>query len=279
VSTTSQPKTHAAGLSIASNSLLIALKLVAGAVTGSVSILTEAMHSAVDLIASLVAYFSLRKAGEPADESHRYGHDKIENLAAAIEGMLILAGSGVIVYQAVRRLIGHGHVTSLGFGIGIVAFSALLNLAVSNRLGRAAAVHDSPALEGDAAHLRTDAYTSVAVLAGLALVPDELHEAAKVDGASARQRFFRITLPLLKPSIFLCFVIGMLNSVTSFDLVYVMTGGGPANATQLFATYAYQLGVGTGLLSQGAAISLAIFPILLLVVIVQLIYIRRTETL
>jgi cation diffusion facilitator family transporter len=165
-----QPKAHAAGLSIASNSLLIILKLVAGAVTGSVSVLTEAMHSAVDLIASLVAYFSIRKADEPADEDHRYGHDKIENLAAAIEGMLILAGSGVIVYQAIRRLIGHGHVTSLGFGIVIVAFSALLNLGVSSRLARAAEAHGSPALEGDAAHLRTDAYTSVAVLAGLALV-------------------------------------------------------------------------------------------------------------
>ena len=70
------------------------LKLVAGAVTGSVAIVTEAVHSGIDLIASVVAYVSVRKAGEPADESHRYGHDKIENLAAAIEGMLILVGSG-----------------------------------------------------------------------------------------------------------------------------------------------------------------------------------------
>ena len=70
-------------------------------VTGSVAILTEAIHSAIDLIASVVAYFSVRKAGEPADESHRYGHEKIENLAAAIEGMLILVGSGVIVFEAV----------------------------------------------------------------------------------------------------------------------------------------------------------------------------------
>jgi multiple sugar transport system permease protein len=71
----------------------------------------------------------------------------------------------------------------------------------------------------------------------------------------------------------------VIQTFADFQLVYVLTGGGPANATQLFATYAYQLGIGTGLLSQGAAISLAIFPILLLVVIVQLVYIRKAETL
>src|SRR5436190_14488159 len=86
-------KRRAAALSIASNLALIVLKLVAGAVTGSVAIVTEAVHSGIDLIASVVAYVSVRKAGEPADESHRYGHEKIENLAAAIEGMLILVGS------------------------------------------------------------------------------------------------------------------------------------------------------------------------------------------
>jgi cation diffusion facilitator family transporter len=176
-------RTRAARLSIASNSLLIVLKLVAGAVTGSVAILTEAMHSSVDLIASLVAYFSVRKADEPADESHRYGHEKIENLAAAIEGMLILLGSGLIVYQAIRRLLGNGHVSSIDFGIGIVAFSALVNLGVSSRLARVARETDSPALEGDAAHLRTDAYTSVAVLAGLAVV--KLTGAQWVDPAFA----------------------------------------------------------------------------------------------
>lgn len=163
-------KSRAAALSVASNSALILLKLVAGALTGSVSILTEAMHSAVDLMASLLAFLSVRKADEPADEGHRYGHDKIENLAAAAEGMLILVGSGIIVYQAVRRLAGHGHIESLGFGIGVVAFSAVVNLLVSARLARAARATESAALEGDAAHLRTDAFTSLGVLAGLVLV-------------------------------------------------------------------------------------------------------------
>jgi cation diffusion facilitator family transporter len=163
-------KRRAAALSIASNLTLILLKLVAGAVTGSVAIVTEAVHSGVDLIASVVAYFSVRKAGEPADESHRYGHEKIENLAAAIEGMLVLVGSGIIVFESVRRLIVGGTVEHLGFGIAVVAFSAVANLVVSASIGRTARATDSPALAGDATHLRTDAYTSLAVLVGLALV-------------------------------------------------------------------------------------------------------------
>ena len=83
-------KQRAAALSILSNSGLILLKLIAGTITGSVAILTEAVHSSIDLVASIVAFFSVCKAGEPADESHRYGHEKIENLSAAIEGILIL---------------------------------------------------------------------------------------------------------------------------------------------------------------------------------------------
>jgi cation diffusion facilitator family transporter len=161
---------RAAGLSIGSNATLIVLKLIAGAVTGSVAIVTEAVHSAIDLIASVVAFVSVRKAGEPADESHRYGHDKIENLAAAIEGMLILVGSGIIVFESVRRLINGSQVERLGFGIAVVGISAAANLIVSASISRTARETESAALEGDAAHLRTDAFTSLAVLAGLVLV-------------------------------------------------------------------------------------------------------------
>ncbi|MDX6691176.1 MAG: hypothetical protein QOG15_2633 [Solirubrobacteraceae bacterium] len=164
-------KTRAAALSIASNTLLIALKLAAGAITGSVAIITEAMHSSIDLIASIVAYVSVRKADKPADADHPYGHDKIENLAAAIEAMLILVGSGVIVFESVRRLAtGHTEVGSLGVGIAVIAFSMVANIAVSSVLAKRARETESPALEGDASHLRTDAATSFAVLCGLALV-------------------------------------------------------------------------------------------------------------
>jgi cation diffusion facilitator family transporter len=163
-------KTRAAGLSILSNSLLIVLKLVAGAITGSIAIITEAIHSSVDLIASIVAFVSVRKAGEPADEDHPYGHDKIENLAAVIEGLLILVGAGIIVFESVRRLIDPPVVDSLGIGIAVIGFSVVANLVVSSYLYRQARATDSPALEGDAAHLRTDAMTSAGVLVGLVLV-------------------------------------------------------------------------------------------------------------
>lgn len=164
-------KTGAAALSIASNCVLIALKLAAGAITGSVAIITEAMHSSVDLIASIVAFVSVRQAEKPADDDHPYGHDKFENLAAAIEALLILVGSGVIVFESVRRLsTSHTGVSSLGVGIAVIAISVVVNIFVSSVLARRARETDSPALEGDAAHLRTDAATSVAVLVGLLLV-------------------------------------------------------------------------------------------------------------
>ena len=163
-------KTRAAAVSIASNTLLIALKIAAGVVTGSVAILTEAAHSSIDLLASFIAFFSLRKAAEPADASHPYGHAKLENLAAAIEGMLILVGAGVIVYESIHRLSTGATVDKLGLGIAVIGLSAAVNFAISSYLYRKARETESPALAGDAAHLRTDAWTSVGVLVGLTLV-------------------------------------------------------------------------------------------------------------
>jgi cation diffusion facilitator family transporter len=163
-------KQRAATLSVASNSTLILLKVIAGTITGSVAILTEAVHSSVDLIASIVALLSVRKAGEPADESHRYGHEKVENLAAAIEGILILVGSAAIAFAAVRRLIDGGTTRTIGLGIGVIGFSAAANLIVSTVIARNGRATGSPALEGDAAHLRTDALSSLTVLVALVLV-------------------------------------------------------------------------------------------------------------
>jgi cation diffusion facilitator family transporter len=163
-------KSRAAALSIASNALLIALKLAAGAITGSIAIVAEAIHSLIDLVASVIAFVSVRKADVPADEDHPYGHEKVENLAATIEGILILVGAALIVYEATHRLVIGSSVESLGVGIAVMGFSVLANLAVSTVLSRQARAHDSAALEGDAAHLRTDALASVGVLVGLALV-------------------------------------------------------------------------------------------------------------
>jgi cation diffusion facilitator family transporter len=168
-------RSKAAAVSIFSNTALIALKVVAGLITGSVAIITEAIHSAVDLAASFIAYFSVRQAEAPADAEHRYGHEKFENVAAAAEGVLILIGSGVIVYAAVRSLIEGPELESLGFGIGVVAFATVANLVISTWLYAQARASQSSALEADAAHLRTDAFTSLGVLIGLAL--------AKVTGA------------------------------------------------------------------------------------------------
>jgi cation diffusion facilitator family transporter len=163
-------KSGAAALSIASNALLIAIKLAAGAITGSIAIVTEAVHSLIDLVASVVAFVSVRKADEPADAEHPYGHEKVESLAATIEGLLILVGAGIIVYEATRRLVVGAEVESLGVGIAVMGFSVVANLVVSTVLSRQAKAHESPALEGDAAHLRTDAMTSAGVLVGLGLV-------------------------------------------------------------------------------------------------------------
>lgn len=177
------PRSRAAAISIASNLTLIALKAVAGIVTGSIAILTEAVHSGTDLLASLVAYVSVRKAGQPPDESHPYGHEKVENLAAAIEGLLILAGAGIIVFESVNRLLDPPPVESLGFGIAVIGASAAVNLVVSSYLYGQARLSDSAALEGDAAHLRTDAVTSVGVLIALTLV--ELTGVQALDPATA----------------------------------------------------------------------------------------------
>jgi multiple sugar transport system permease protein len=121
-------------------------------------------------------------------------------------------------------------------------------------------------------------FYAISLLAGLQTIRPELQDAAAIDGARPWQRFWYVTWPLLLPVTLVVVLFSVIQTFADFQLVYVLTGGGPANATQLFATYAYQVGIGTGLLSQGAAISLAMFPVLLIVTIVQLLYIRRVET-
>src|SRR3954466_12210235 len=131
-------KAGAAWLSIASNSLLIAAKLAAGAITGSIAIITEAAHSSIDLVASVIALISVRKADEPPDPEHPYGHEKAENLAAAIEGILILIGAAIIVYEATHRLVVGAVVDHLGVGLAVMGVSAVANFGVSAFLSRRA---------------------------------------------------------------------------------------------------------------------------------------------
>ncbi len=120
-------------------------------------------------------------------------------------------------------------------------------------------------------------FFAISLLAGLQTISPELNEAAAIDGARAWNRFWYVTWPLLLPVTMVVMLFSVIQTFADFQLVYVMTGGGPANATHLFATYAYQIGIGTGLLSQGAAVSLAMFPFLFVIVVVQLLYIRRVE--
>ena len=162
-------KTAAATLSILSNTALVVLKLVVAGVTGSVSVFSEAIHSGVDLAASVIAFFAVRASDAPADSEHPYGHGKYENVSGAAEGVLILAAAWMIGYEAVHRLAHHGPPVRLGLALAVMAGSGLLNWAVSWRLLTVAKLKQSDALLADAMHLRTDVFTSLGVFIGLLL--------------------------------------------------------------------------------------------------------------
>ncbi len=164
-------KARAAALSIASNTTLIAFKLVVGLLSGSIAIISEALHSGSDLVAALIAFVSVRKAGVPADERHHYGHEKVENLSGVIEAMLIIVAAAVIVYEAVKRLFDGPELDHVWLGVAVMGVSGVVNLVVSlGVLYPVARRTDSAALEADAAHLLTDVYTSFGVAGGLLLV-------------------------------------------------------------------------------------------------------------
>jgi cation diffusion facilitator family transporter len=167
---TTSLKTRTARLSVLSNSLLIILKVVVGAVTGSVSILSEAIHSSIDLIAAIIAFFAVKISGNPADDRHPFGHGKVENVSGVIEALLIFAASAWIIYEAVGRFRHPGETEALGLGILVMAISAVVNIFVSRRLYKVARLTDSVALEADALHLKTDVITSAGVALGLGLI-------------------------------------------------------------------------------------------------------------
>ncbi len=120
-------------------------------------------------------------------------------------------------------------------------------------------------------------FFAITLLAGLQTISTDLQEAASLDGANGWHRFWHVTWPLLKPVTVVVVVFSIIQTFSDFQLIYVLTGGGPANATHLLATYAYQIGIATGLLGEGAAISLFMLPVLFIVVWVQLRYLRRLE--
>lgn len=154
--------------SISSNALLLTVKLVAGVLTGSASVLSEAVHSATDLVASVVAFVAIRRSGSPPDEDHNYGHGRFENLAGVFEGAILLGVGGGVVYGAVNSILNGPELELLGFGIGVMALSAVVNLFVSRWLLRVARETDSRALEAEGYNLRTDVWGAAGVALGLA---------------------------------------------------------------------------------------------------------------
>ncbi len=169
-----QVKERTARLSVLSNTGLVIMKLVVGLAIGSVSIISEAIHSAMDLLAAVIAYFSVRKSAEPPDADHQFGHGKYEDISGLVEAILIFVAAILIIREAVITLLGQdpGHFSPelLFAGIAVMGISALVNWLVSQRLMKVAKESESIALESDAWHLRTDVYTSLGVFFGLILI-------------------------------------------------------------------------------------------------------------
>jgi cation diffusion facilitator family transporter len=163
-------KVKVARLSLFSNSILIILKLIVGLATGSVSIISEAIHSTIDLLAAIVAFFSIKISDKPADDIHPYGHGKIENISGVIESLLILVASFWIIIEAVKKIIVPGEVESIGLGFLVMFISSAINFIVSRKLYKVAKQEDSIALEADALHLKADVYTSLGVGIGLLII-------------------------------------------------------------------------------------------------------------
>jgi cation diffusion facilitator family transporter len=163
-------KVKVATLSIISNSVLIILKVVAGIMSGSISIVSEAIHSGMDLIASIIAFFSVTMSSKPADKKHPYGHGKIENVSGVIEGLLIFVAAYLIISEAIKKILNPSEVSDTMAGVGVMLFAGIVNIIISRILYKVAKEEDSIALEADALHLKTDVYTSLGVAVGLLLI-------------------------------------------------------------------------------------------------------------
>ncbi len=163
--------TSVAKLSLYSNTFLVLMKLAAGFFMGSISVLSEALHSGIDLLAAVIANYSVRKAGKPADEIHKFGHGKFENVSGTVEAILIFVAAIIILYKASQKILHPGiNYNLIGTGIVIMGISTVVNFYVSRKIMKVAKKAESIALEADAYHLTTDVYTSVGVFIGLVLI-------------------------------------------------------------------------------------------------------------
>lgn len=161
----------AAILSILSNTILILLKYIAGFISGSISIISEATHSATDLLASIITFYSVIKSAEPADDDHPFGHGKYEEIASLLEGLLIILAALYIIYEAVKKITsGHSEIFDTTLGLWVMGISVVANTIISSYLLSTARKTGSTALHADGMHLRTDVYSSLAVLIGLVVI-------------------------------------------------------------------------------------------------------------
>lgn len=163
-------KSKAAILSIISNSLLIIFKLIAGILIGSISVISEAIHSSIDLLASFIAYISIKKASKAEDDEHPFGHGKYENLSGFVEAILIFFASALIVIESTKKIIHGSTIENVGPGLLVMVISAAVNIVISYILIKVAKRTDSIALEADAMHLVTDVITAMGVFLGLLAV-------------------------------------------------------------------------------------------------------------
>jgi cation diffusion facilitator family transporter len=164
----SSEKSHAAFTSVVAAVALTSFKIIVGISTGSLGILAEAAHSSLDLVAAIATLLAVRFSGRSADESHHYGHGKIENLSALFETLLLLATSAWIIYEAIQRLVHKTveiEVTVWAFLVMII--SIVIDATRSKILYRAAKKYNSQALEADALHFKTDIWSSSVVIIGL----------------------------------------------------------------------------------------------------------------
>lgn len=129
-----QKKERVAMLSVASNSFLVLFKVIVGFLIGSVSIMSEAIHSGVDLLAAIIAMFSVKTSSVPADSDHPFGHGKIENISGFVEALLIFIAAFWIIWEALKKLISSSAIEHAGWGVGVMLFSAVMNFIVSQKL-------------------------------------------------------------------------------------------------------------------------------------------------
>lgn len=164
------PTRRMAWLSLATSLATLGLKFGAYALTGSVSLLSDALEAFVNIAAALAALAALTIAERPPDAGHPYGHDKAQYFSSGAEGVLILGASAAIVYAAIGRLLEPTELERLGPGLLVAGLAAAMNLVTARLMFRVARSHDSISLEADAQHLMTDVWTSVGVIAGLGVV-------------------------------------------------------------------------------------------------------------